>query len=124
APASSFPRPTCKPPVSDRLPFIVRWKTPPNCGTVPAMDWQGEMQRRLGEMRRTGAHRSLFVSPSASLVHNDYLGLSDHPLIREAGQRALEFEGGSRGSRLLGGNRELIEVVEERIAAFFNAPSA
>jgi 8-amino-7-oxononanoate synthase len=62
---------------------------------------------------------------AVSFIHNDYLGLSTHESILEAGKRALSaMPAGARGSRLLGGNSPFFEAVEEEIAAFFDAPAA
>jgi 8-amino-7-oxononanoate synthase len=49
---------------------------------------------------------------------NDYLGLSKHPeLIQAAQDAALRYGVGSRGSRLVCGNYELLQEFESRIAA-------
>lgn len=53
------------------------------------------------------------------LSSNDYLGLSDHPQLIEAGQKAYaEFGAGSGGSRLLSGDSELHHELESRVALF------
>jgi 8-amino-7-oxononanoate synthase len=53
------------------------------------------------------------------LASNNYLGLSTHPKVKEAAQRALEKYGtGSGGSRLVSGSTDLHRELEERIAAF------
>ena len=52
---------------------------------------------------------------------NDYLGLSHHPAIIEATQKAAEKYGsGSGASRLVTGNLELFDAIENKIAAFKN----
>lgn len=49
-----------------------------------------------------------------------YLGLLGHPYIEEAAKAAIERYGtGTHGVRLLGGNLEIHEALEARIAAFF-----
>jgi len=89
------------------------------------MTWEELIGTRLAQWEAEGLRRELVVENRLSFSHNDYLGLSRHPAILEAGQKALRDEGsGSRGSRLLGGNSRALEQTEERIAAFFHAPAA
>ena len=53
------------------------------------------------------------------LASNDYLGLSDHPKVIEAGQRALAQWGSSTtGARLANGSRWFHRELEERLADF------
>lgn len=53
------------------------------------------------------------------LCSNNYLGIADHPLVKEAAIRAIErFGAGSGASRLVSGTMELHEAFEERIAVF------
>lgn len=53
------------------------------------------------------------------LCSNNYLGLADHPLLKEASIKGVERYGtGSGASRLVSGNMELHAALEERIAAF------
>lgn len=50
---------------------------------------------------------------------NNYLGLSHHPKVLEAAQKALmEYGSGCTGSRFLNGTLPLHEELEERLAAF------
>ncbi|HIJ43809.1 MAG TPA: aminotransferase class I/II-fold pyridoxal phosphate-dependent enzyme, partial [Rhodospirillaceae bacterium] len=54
-----------------------------------------------------------------------YLGLLRHPHIQEAARQAIERYGtGTHGVRLLGGNLELHDELEARIATFFNREAA
>jgi 8-amino-7-oxononanoate synthase len=79
----------------------------------------------LTQLERNQLYRRLSVTEGISFLHNDYLGLSSHPQIREAGRKALEAErAGSRGSRLLGGNSHESEALEREIANFFQSPEA
>ena len=56
---------------------------------------------------------------------NDYLGLSHHPMLTEAAQRALEALGtGATASRLLSGDLSLHHELERRTALFKGKPSA
>jgi glycine C-acetyltransferase len=53
------------------------------------------------------------------LCSNNYLGLADHPALRDAAVRAVEMYGvGSGASRLVSGTMELHEALERRIADF------
>ncbi len=50
---------------------------------------------------------------------NNYLGLTHHPRVMEAGRRALaQYGSGCTGSRLLNGNLALHEELESRLANF------
>lgn len=59
------------------------------------------------------------------LCSNNYLGLADHPLLKEAAVRAVERYGVSSGaSRLVSGTMELHEALEKRIAEFKGTEAA
>ena len=59
------------------------------------------------------------------LCSNNYLGLADHPALKEAAIQAVERYGtGSGASRLVSGNMELHEALEARIAAFKGTEAA
>ena len=56
---------------------------------------------------------------------NNYLGLTHHPRVLEATQRAtLRYGAGSTGSRFLNGTLDLHYELEARLAAFFRKPAA
>jgi 8-amino-7-oxononanoate synthase len=56
---------------------------------------------------------------------NNYLGLTNHPLVREAGLAAIERFGTScTGSRFLNGNLELHEQLEAELAEWVGKPAA
>lgn len=56
---------------------------------------------------------------------NNYLGLTTHPRVREAAQKAIERFGTSMtGSRLVNGSMKLHEEFEAKLAAFFGKESA
>ncbi|MBF0311146.1 MAG: aminotransferase class I/II-fold pyridoxal phosphate-dependent enzyme [Magnetococcales bacterium] len=60
-----------------------------------------------------------------SFSSNNYLGLSFHPRLKQAGREAIERHTmGTCESRRLGGNLEILEQLEERLAAFKGTPSA
>lgn len=59
------------------------------------------------------------------LASNNYLGLADHPLIREAAINAIRRYGfGSGASRLISGNNPLHAKLEDRIAQLKGTESA
>lgn len=59
------------------------------------------------------------------MCSNDYLGLANNPLIKEAAIKAIEKWGtGAGASRLVSGNMEAHAILEERIRKFKAAPSA
>ncbi|MEX0979583.1 MAG: pyridoxal phosphate-dependent aminotransferase family protein [Gemmatimonadota bacterium] len=59
------------------------------------------------------------------LGSNNYLGLTHHPKVLEAGHAALERYGsGSTGSRLLNGTLDLHVELEDRLARLFQKPAA
>ena len=91
-----------------------------------------EVAERLEELRASGLHRRLRLiegpqgprvlldgAPVLLLCSNNYLGLADHPRVREAAsEAALRWGAGSGASRLISGNMELHRELEERLAAF------
>ena len=59
------------------------------------------------------------------LSSNDYLCLSQHPEVVQAGiECALQFGAGATGSRLLSGNLGCFEALENQVAQFKNMPAA
>lgn len=88
--------------------------------------WLGEVerQREAAGLRRRLRTRSA-AEPEIDLASNDYLGLSRHPQVIEAGVEALRIWGaGSTGSRLVTGNTELHEELEQELATFMGVESA
>lgn len=56
---------------------------------------------------------------------NNYLGLTNHPRVKEAAIKAVEKYGsGCAGSRLLNGNLDIIENLETKLADFFHKEAA
>ena len=56
---------------------------------------------------------------------NNYLGLTNHPRVKEAAIKAIEkFGSGCAGSRFLNGNLEIHEALEEKLALFFRKEAA
>ncbi|MDT5361444.1 MAG: 8-amino-7-oxononanoate synthase [Mycobacterium sp.] len=82
-----------------------------------------EQQRRAAGLRRSLRTRPA-VGAELDLASNDYLGLSQHPVVIEGGVEALRTWGaGSTGSRLVTGNTELHENFESALAEFVGAES-
>lgn len=56
---------------------------------------------------------------------NNYLGLTNHPKVKEAAIKAIErFGSGCAGSRFLNGNLEIHEELEDKLAKFFRKEAA
>ncbi|OGP72051.1 MAG: 8-amino-7-oxononanoate synthase [Deltaproteobacteria bacterium RBG_16_50_11] len=56
---------------------------------------------------------------------NNYLGLTNHPRVKEAAIKAIEKYGsGCAGSRFLNGNLEIHEELESKLARFFRKEAA
>jgi 8-amino-7-oxononanoate synthase len=101
-------------------------------------DFENELQRELDEIAEQGLRRELrrIASPQSARIEvdgrsrlnfssNDYLGLANHPALKEAAVRAVEkFGTGSGASRLICGSLAPHHEFEEAIAAFKNAPAA
>ena len=96
------------------------------------------LMRDLEEIRAQGLFRELRRVDSAcgprvaidgrtllNFSSNDYLGLADHPALKEAAMRAVEtFGAGSGASRLICGSLAPHHELEETLAAFKGAESA
>jgi 8-amino-7-oxononanoate synthase len=94
-----------------------------------------EIDERLQEIRDRGLYRRLrCVSgpqgprvlldgrPVLLLCSNNYLGLADHPRVREAAaEAAMRYGAGAGASRLISGNMTIHRRLEERLAAFKRA---
>jgi len=72
-----------------------------------------------------GATLSVNGREVLNLCSNNYLGLANHPALREAAKQAIDRYGcGSAASRLISGNMTLHEELEERIAALKGTEAA
>src|SRR5258705_9023014 len=79
----------------------------------------GRIQRRLSQLESGGLRRTPRAPAGIDLSSNDYLGLANHPHIKNALIAAVSREGvGSTGSRLLRGERESFSAIEARFAKF------
>jgi 8-amino-7-oxononanoate synthase len=91
-----------------------------------------EIESRLEELERLGlSRRTRLVSgpqgptvlldgkPMLVLCSNNYLGLADHPRVREAAaEAAMRWGVGAGASRLVSGTMTIHRRLEERLAAF------
>jgi 8-amino-7-oxononanoate synthase len=92
----------------------------------------GEIEDRLEEIERLGLTRRLRLisgpqgprvlldgRPVLLLCSNNYLGLADHPRVREAAaEAAMRWGVGAGASRLVSGTMTIHRRLEERLAAF------
>ncbi|MDR1759640.1 MAG: 8-amino-7-oxononanoate synthase [Fibrobacter sp.] len=80
----------------------------------------------LNELAAKNIRRALKPNGTGiNFVHNDYLGLKNHPEIAEAAALAYRKWGsGSGGSRLLGGNPEIFERAETELARWKGTEAA
>lgn len=97
-----------------------------------------ELTRRLENIRKEGLYRELrrLDSPQSSRIEiagrsllnfssNDYLGLANHPLLKEAAIKAVErFGSGSGASRLICGSLAPHHELENALAAFKGTEAA
>jgi 8-amino-7-oxononanoate synthase len=91
-----------------------------------------EIDERLAELERAGLTRRLRLvsgpqgptvlldgQPVLLLCSNNYLGLADHPRVREAAaEAAMRWGVGAGASRLISGTMTVHRRLEERLAAF------
>ncbi|WP_032112865.1 aminotransferase class I/II-fold pyridoxal phosphate-dependent enzyme [Candidatus Paracaedibacter symbiosus] len=84
-------------------------------------------KKALLEKKTSATYRTLGVRPPSRLcfASNDYLGLSNHPAIKQELLNALELDRvGATGSRLLSGNAAFINAFENQIALDKNQEAA
>jgi 7-keto-8-aminopelargonate synthetase-like enzyme len=96
-----------------------------------------DIQDRLEELKELGLYRRmrLVSGPQGPrvlldgkrvllLCSNNYLGLADHPRVREGAARAaMRYGVGAGASRLISGNMTLHRRLEERLADFIGTES-
>jgi glycine C-acetyltransferase/8-amino-7-oxononanoate synthase len=97
-----------------------------------------DVAARLEELRRSGLHRRLRLIEGPQgprvlldgaevllLCSNNYLGLADHPRVREAAAEAAQHYGAGAGaSRLVSGTMSLHRTLEQRLADFKGTQAA
>ena len=91
-----------------------------------------EIEERLADIKEQGLYRRLRVisgpqgprvlldgRPVLLLCSNNYLGLADHPGVREAAaDAAMRYGAGAGASRLVSGNMRIHRRLEEQLADF------
>src|SRR6202045_4164974 len=91
-----------------------------------------EIEGRLAELKELGLYRRMRMisgpqgptvlldgTPVLLLCSNNYLGLADHPRVREAAaEAAMRWGVGAGASRLISGTMTVHRRLEERLAAF------
>ncbi|MEA2444558.1 MAG: 8-amino-7-oxononanoate synthase [Thermoleophilales bacterium] len=96
------------------------------------------IEDRLEELKESGLYRKLRVisgpqgprvlldgKPVLLLCSNNYLGLADHPRVREAAaEGAMRWGVGAGASRLVSGGMTIHRRLEERLAAFKGSETA
>ncbi|MEK7286835.1 MAG: 8-amino-7-oxononanoate synthase [Nitrospirota bacterium] len=94
--------------------------------------WESQFQEESERLQAQGLLRTLFAVDSEqdttitisgkrllSFCSNNYLGLANHPLLKQAAISAIEkFGVGAGASRLVSGNCSLYETLENEIATF------
>jgi 8-amino-7-oxononanoate synthase len=97
-----------------------------------------DIEAALGELRDRSLYRRMRMisgpqgprvlldgRPVLLLCSNNYLGLADHPRVREAAaDAAMRYGAGAGASRLVSGNMRIHRRLEERLADFKGYPSA
>jgi glycine C-acetyltransferase len=97
-----------------------------------------DLQARLDDLADRGLYRRMRLvsgpqgprvvldgSPVLLLCSNNYLGLADHPRVREAAaEAAMRWGVGAGASRLVSGTMTVHRRLEERLAAFKRTQSA
>ena len=92
---------------------------------ISQLEQQGLMRTLVRISSMQGPRVLLQGREVVLLCSNNYLGLAEHPALRQAAIAALERYGfGSGASRLVSGNMDLHEELERRIAPVKGAPSA
>jgi len=87
--------------------------------------FEERIHRHVRALEDAGLRRKLCPPAGIDLSSNDYLGLAAHPLLKQKMAEAVLEEGcGSTGSRLLRGERESLEGIERRFAAFKNTDAS
>lgn len=78
-------------------------------------------EKKLLELKNKNNYRELRNSSGIDFSSNDYLGLANHPKIKEAVIKTLKSGSaiGSSGSRLLTGNKKEFQILEEFSADYF-----
>jgi len=78
-----------------------------------------DRQRRFSASSQQGIHITLAGQSLVNFSSNDYLGLRNHPQIKEAAIAAIQRDGmGSGASRLISGDHPQLHQLEQELAAW------
>ncbi len=85
-----------------------------------------ELQAGLGDLESRSQRRTLVEIAGVNLCSNDYLGLAQHPALKDAVLAAVggAVRMGGTGSRLLSGHAAVWDEVEEEFAQFAGSEAA
>ncbi len=88
--------------------------------------WKAKLGKGLRALEEQHQRRSLAEIQGVNFCSNDYLGLAEHPALREAAARAMQNAArvGGTGSRLLSGHTEGWCKLEEEFANFVGTEAA
>jgi len=88
--------------------------------------WKEQLRKGLRALEDRNLRRSLAEIHGVNLCSNDYLGLAEHPKLREAALRAVQQAQrvGGTGSRLLSGQTEEWRALEAEFAGFAGTEEA
>ncbi|HYA63428.1 MAG TPA: 8-amino-7-oxononanoate synthase [Candidatus Sulfotelmatobacter sp.] len=88
--------------------------------------WKEKLGKGLRALEQLHQRRNLLEIQGTNFCSNDYLGLAEHPALREAVVRAVQNAAriGGTGSRLLSGQTEGWRTLEEEFASFAGTESA
>ena len=88
--------------------------------------WKERLQKGLRQLDERNMRRSLAEIRGVNFCSNDYLGLAEHPKLREATLEAVQNAQrvGGTGSRLLSGQTEEWRALEAEFAQFAGTEEA
>jgi len=88
--------------------------------------WTAGLEKGLRLLEERHQRRSLAEIKGINFCSNDYLGLAEHPELRDAAVRALQngARAGATGSRLLSGQTDSWRELEEEFARFAGTEAA
>ncbi len=85
------------------------------------------LNARIQEVSRAGKLRRLYGRRGLDLTSNDYLGFASDPVLKERLRATIKNQDiplGASGSRLLRGQIEVFEKLEEKLALFSGKESS
>src|SRR6266851_3762236 len=89
------------------------------------MSWDSWLSDSLASIQAAGRWRSIRTVDGLSFASNDYLGLTQHPLVVAAAHEALARWGaGSGASRLVVGSRPVHDEIEAALAGWKGTEAA